>query len=255
MKIYISVVSHNHFNLIKSINCLPALAKNDLFNICILDNIGEKDFQDWCSHHKLHYIKSCQTNGFGKNNNLVFDYLKSNFTIEKDDFFLILNPDVYILAEDLLHLAKISMENDASISTLNLYLNEKKTEFDFSVRNYPRALDFFSSLILRKNPSVIDKSKIKSPTFVDWAAGSFLLFNANHYERLGGFDTGYYMYCEDIDICLRSDQLLGKKVLFSPQISAVHLAHHANRSIISKHFYWHLRSVARYLKKRWFGVE
>ena len=55
---------------------------------------------------------------------------------------------------------------------------------------------------------------------VDWAAGSFLLFKASLFRKLGGFDPGYFMYCEDIDICWRAQKLFNQQLLFNPNIKA-----------------------------------
>jgi len=56
------------------------------------------------------------------------------------------------------------------------------------------------------------------------------------------------MYCEDIDVCMRSFYKFGNRVLFVPSLRAVHLAEHASRSLFSPHFYWHIKSIFRYLR-------
>ena len=38
---------------------------------------------------------------------------------------------------------------------------------------------------------------------VDWVSAAFWLVPHAVWRRLGGFDEGYYMYCEDVDFCLR----------------------------------------------------
>jgi GT2 family glycosyltransferase len=70
----------------------------------------------------------------------------------------------------------------------------------------------------------------------------------NTYRALKGFDEGYFMYCEDIDICYRAKQL-ATDILYFQDIKAVHLAQHSNRRVFSKHFFWHLKSIARFLLK------
>ena len=55
------------------------------------------------------------------------------------------------------------------------------------------------------------------------------------------------MYCEDIDICNRADIVYGEKLVYIPSVKAVHLARHKNKKILSKHFFWHLKSIVRYL--------
>ena len=46
----------------------------------------------------------------------------------------------------------------------------------------------------------------------------------SYYRQLNGFDERYFMYCEDIDICYRSCKIHGKRVMYFPNIKAVHLS-------------------------------
>jgi len=250
VKIYISVVSHGHFNLIKELDCLVGLANSKNVQIYLLDNIAEKGFHTWCTNNSIIYLKNSDIKGFGENNNKIFSYIQKHENCNTTDKFLVLNPDVIISLSDLIELAKQANLANAKISTLNLFKDKEYSEFDNSVRRYPNFFDYMSSILLGKNPSIIDKSKITEPTKFDWAAGSFLLFDVEHFANLNGFDTNFYMYCEDIDICLRSDILMKEKVLYFPNIKAVHLAQHKSRSLFSKHLYWHLSSMCKYLWKR-----
>ena len=51
----------------------------------------------------------------------------------------------------------------------------------------------------------------KSPP--DWVARMFVMFRVSAFARHGGFDPRYFMYCEDVDICLRL-QLRGGQILY-----------------------------------------
>ena len=78
---------------------------------------------------------------------------------------------------------------------------------------------------------------------VDWLAGLFLAMRRADFEALGGFDTRYYMYAEDIDLCLRA-QLRGGRCLL---LQNSHIVHPARRATLSsrQHLVWHLRSLLR----------
>ena len=41
------------------------------------------------------------------------------------------------------------------------------------------------------------------PVEVDFASGAALCVRRDAWERVGGFDARYFMYCEDLDLCLR----------------------------------------------------
>lgn len=58
---------------------------------------------------------------------------------------------------------------------------------------------------------------------VDSVSGSFMLLRRSLFESLGGFDEDFFMYGEDIDICLRVHEA-GKKVLYCAEGAVLH--HH-----------------------------
>lgn len=80
------------------------------------------------------------------------------------------------------------------------------------------------------------------PDDVDWVNGAFMLFDARAYAQIGGFDESYYMYGEDVDVCLRL-QLAGYR-LVPADVVVVHDAHRASH-VRWQHLMWHLRSLLR----------
>ncbi|MBM7343768.1 glycosyltransferase [Pantoea coffeiphila] len=246
MNIYISVVSHGHAEMIKQINCLPQLAKQ--FNVVLKCNKPQdaEALSDWCADNNIVIIKSDYGLGFGKNNNFVFDYCQQKLSMQGEDIFIVLNPDLYITAEQIAELVENMQRDRVAFAAINLFKNDEKTIYDNSIRKFPTLKDFFQSFIFGVNKCIIDKSKVFAPTPVDWTAGSFMALKASHYQQLSGFNEKYFMYCEDIDLCYRS-QLLKVPVVYYPTIHALHFAKHANRSVFSRHFMWHLQSTFRFL--------
>lgn len=247
MSIYIAIVSHGHSDLIRELGTVKELA--ECLNICIavLDNLGEASLEAFCDSNNIDYLLNNLPLGFGTNNNKIYSFLKNKHFIKPDDYFVILNPDVIIDCSMIKLLVEQMGCEGSLVGTCNLFKDYEFKVFDNSIRSYPSFFDFFKSFLLGENPTIIDKSKYFEPMSVDWAAGSFLCFKAGHYEKLGGFDQRYFMYCEDIDICLRSDKLFNEKVMYFPNVYALHLAKHSNRSLFSRHFFWHVKSIARYL--------
>lgn len=58
---------------------------------------------------------------------------------------------------------------------------------------------------------------------VDIVQGSFFLIRRALWEELGGFDTRYFMYGEEADLCLRA-KALGYSPIFTPAAEIMHLA-------------------------------
>ncbi|EBA4721521.1 glycosyltransferase family 2 protein, partial [Salmonella enterica] len=74
-----------------------------------------------------------------------------------------------------------------------------------------------------------------------------LIFKAEFFSKLNGFNEKYFMYCEDIDICWRANKIYNTSVLYLPQYVGVHLAQFNNRKILSRHFLWHIKSIILFL--------
>ncbi len=83
---------------------------------------------------------------------------------------------------------------------------------------------------------------------VDAVSGSFMAVRADVFARVGGMDEGYFLHCEDLDLCKRC-RLSGFGVLFVPAASAVH---HQGISGLDRPVWveWQKhRGMARYFRK------
>ena len=245
MNLYISIVSHNNLDFIIENKQLLEINKLSNVFICIKDNIGQVDLEKYCLDNNIDYLAESKGLGFGANNNYVFNYVQEKYSPLKEDIFLLLNPDVYLSLEQFLILNGELSTSSQQAFTVDLFKDSNFSIRDPFIRSFPRAFDFFSSFVLKKNNTIIDRTKyIDYP--IDWCAGSFMGFNIETYLSLKGFDEGYFMYCEDIDLCYRAKNL-GINFKYFENIKALHLAQHSNRKFMSKSFRWHLKSIFRYL--------
>jgi GT2 family glycosyltransferase len=87
------------------------------------------------------------------------------------------------------------------------------------------------------------------PVPADWMLAAFLLLRREMLDELGGFDEGFRLYGEDIDLCYRAKQA-GWERWFVPQ-AAVRHAHAAvtDRRFLTRQTLWHWRSIARFVRK------
>lgn len=60
------------------------------------------------------------------------------------------------------------------------------------------------------------------PGETDWVTGCALAIRADLWQRLGGLDSGYYIYSEDVDLCLRA-RASGATIVYCPDA----VVHHA----------------------------
>jgi N-acetylglucosaminyl-diphospho-decaprenol L-rhamnosyltransferase len=87
------------------------------------------------------------------------------------------------------------------------------------------------------------------PVQADWMLAAFLLLRREMLDELGGFDDGFRLYGEDIDLCYRAAQA-GWERWYVPQATVQH-AHAAvtDRRFLTRQTLWHWRSIARFVRK------
>ena len=87
------------------------------------------------------------------------------------------------------------------------------------------------------------------PVQADWMLGAFLLLRREMLEELGGFDEGYRLYGEDIDLCYRAAKA-GWERWYVPQASVNHThAAVTDRRFFTRQTIWHWRSIARFVRR------
>jgi N-acetylglucosaminyl-diphospho-decaprenol L-rhamnosyltransferase len=79
-----------------------------------------------------------------------------------------------------------------------------------------------------------------------WLSGSFLLVRRTAFEVVGGFDPGYFMYCEDMDLCERLAGA-GWQVVYVPSAQVTHEGGRATRQVSRAMLRAHHASMYRYL--------
>ncbi len=87
------------------------------------------------------------------------------------------------------------------------------------------------------------------PVQADWLLGAFLFLRRKMLDELGGFDEGFRLYGEDIDLAYRASKA-GWERWYVPAAKAVH-AHQAvtDRRLLSRRTLWHWRGIARFVRK------
>lgn len=245
MNIYVSIVSHNNMDFIIKNHDLLKINVLENVKIFIKDNIGQTELKDYCKKNNITYLYQPLKLGFGANNNYVFQYIYDHYKPNNNDCFLLLNPDVYISLKQFEILINELLFNKYEAFTIDLYKDKELTLRDPFIRLFPKCSDFLYSYLFNRNKTIIDRENIKYQ-IIEWCAGSFMGFTVDTFLSLKGFDEGYFMYCEDIDICYRASKL-GINISYLGNIKAVHLAQHLNRNFMSKSFIWHIKSIIRYL--------
>jgi N-acetylglucosaminyl-diphospho-decaprenol L-rhamnosyltransferase len=99
-----------------------------------------------------------------------------------------------------------------------------------SVRTFPSLVDAtghaFLGLIAPNNRFTRSYRMLdwdhRNASDVDWVSGSCFLIRRACWDAIGGFDEGYFMYGEDVDICWRARRH-GWQVSYEPTARVVHV--------------------------------
>jgi GT2 family glycosyltransferase len=115
------------------------------------------------------------------------------------------------------------------------------------VRRTP--LRFMFHPIERQRSHYMLDERPEEPVQADWMLAAFLLLRRTMLEELGGFDAGFRLYVEDIDLCYRAEKA-GWERWYVPQAVVVHeLAAVVDRRFFTRHTLWHMRGMLRFVRK------
>jgi N-acetylglucosaminyl-diphospho-decaprenol L-rhamnosyltransferase len=87
------------------------------------------------------------------------------------------------------------------------------------------------------------------PLLADWLLGAFLFLRREMLDELGGFDPGYRLYGEDIDLCYRAAKA-GCERWYVPDAVVYH-GHAAvtDKQFLTRRTVWHWRGILRFVRK------
>jgi GT2 family glycosyltransferase len=89
----------------------------------------------------------------------------------------------------------------------------------------------------------------EEPVQTDTMLGAFLLLRRTMLDEIGGWDAGYRMYCEDIDLNYRAAKA-GWERWYVPQAVVRHeYAAVIDKRFLTRHTVWHARAMLRFLRK------
>lgn len=234
-KATLSVVSHGQGGLVNDfLGDLRRFSPDlDLILTC---NIPERVAIDGVGLQSFRRFDNANPKGFGANHNAAFQHCDN-------DFFCVTNPDVR-LSNDPFPMLLACMD-DPKVGLVAPWVIDPAGNAEDSARYFPslpglvaKALGFDEG----RYPVVGEL-----PVRVEWVAGMFMLFRAEAFRDIGGFDDGFFLYYEDVDICARLWEA-GWEVVLHPGVPVIHAAQRASRRNI-RHMAWHLSSMARYFAK------
>jgi N-acetylglucosaminyl-diphospho-decaprenol L-rhamnosyltransferase len=234
--ITVSVVSHGQGQLVAALLEDLACCQN-VSAVVLTQNIPEDDIPCPASlQPRLRVIGNEHPRGFAANHNQAFRFCETTM-------FAVLNPDIRLRDDPFPQLAR-ALEI-CSVGVVAPAVRNPSGDLEDSARTFPTPLRLLRKLMGLGDGRILSEGAM--PQEVDWTAGMFLLFPASVYSELEGFDEGFFLYYEDVDICTRLWRS-GRRVILHPGVSVIHAAQRASRRRL-RYLKWHLFSMFRYFVK------
>ena len=153
----------------------------------------------------------------------------AGWTAGAGSYVLFLNPDATLDAASLQALVGV-LDADERVGAVAPRILDGDGHLEPSLRRYPRlrstyAQALFLHRVFRRSAwtdeLVQDAAAYARPASAEWVSGACMLLRRSALLELGGMDDGFFLYCEDTDICKRlADH--GYGVRFEPAAIARH---------------------------------
>jgi len=115
------------------------------------------------------------------------------------------------------------------------------------VRRTPLRL-LFPPLRWQRRHYLLDE-RPDEPVAADTMLGAFLLLRRAMLDEIGGWDAGFRMYCEDIDLNYRAARASWERWFVPAAVVHHEYAAVVDKRFLTRHTLWHARAMARFLRK------
>lgn len=236
----ISIVSHRQFALVAELLAdIEHYCKQDVAEVILTLNLPEDlPLPEHGYSFPLRIINNKQPLGFGENHNQAL-------ADGGGEYFCVLNPDIRICANVFEPLIDVFQDNPRIGLVAPRIINAEGDDED-SARHFPTPWEIMGKLVgLGSRRSGLDARPIGFP---DWVAGMFMLIPASVFRMVGGFDTRYFLYYEDVDLCARL-RLRDYDIAVCRDATVIHNARRSSHRNL-KYLRWHATSMLRFFTSR-----
>lgn len=225
MLVSIIIVSWNTKKLIDE--CLASIYKETKtpdFEIFVVDNNSSDGSVEMIreKYPNVHLIANKENRGFAAANNQAIKNASGKY-------ILVLNPDTIIL-NGAIEKAVKKMEESPEVGILGPKTYNKDGSIQRTVRRDPTLIASF--FILSKLQKLFPDTKslvryyykdfdYSKESEVRQTQGSFMLVRREIFDKLGPFDEKFFIWFEEVDLCLRARKA-GWKILYFPDTEIIH---------------------------------
>ena len=222
-----------------------------LAEVIVVDNASTDDSVSMLAEAFpwVQVIANRQNLGFTKANN-------QGLAASRGRYVLFLNPDTEAAPQAVSQMLAYA-EAHPDVGVLGPQLRYGDGSVQSSRRRFPTLATFFleSTVLQRPWPRnrvldryfVLDKPD-DAISQVDWVVGACMLVRRAVLDAIGGFDEGFFMYSEELDLCHRAVDA-GWQVVYFPQAVVTHYEGKSSEQVVAaRHIRFHTSRV-RYVRK------
>lgn len=217
MDFSIVIVNYNGKNVLS--NCIQSILKNNYpdFEIIIVDNNSSDDSVKYVTKKYSKFLNKIKIIVLNKNYGPAFAR-NEGVNSSKGKIIAFLDNDTEV-DKNWLKASKIEFDNDPKIGCIQskLLLLDEKNKFDYA-GDY---LNQYGLLSHRSTYKDIDHGQFNQKAIIFSAKSAGMFIKKSVFKLIGGFDTDYFIYVEETDLCWRS-WLQGYKTFYCPNSVVYH---------------------------------
>jgi len=178
------------------------------YEVVVVDNASEDNSREMVKRlfpRVRLLVNKCNV-GFGEGNNAALPHTTGRYV-------LFLNSDTEVTEGALAAMVRFA-DSQPDIGILGPKLLNGDGSLQYSCRRYPNlGTGFFRNTPLGRlfphnrftTDYLYQDWDHNTPRDVDWVSGAALMIRRTLLDQIGGFDTTFFMYCEDVDLCWRAN--------------------------------------------------
>ena len=237
MKVSIVIINFNTKKLTQ--DCIDSIIKSTHceYEVLVVDNSSDRT-EKFTSDLPFVKVIQAENHGFGHACNI-------GMKAASGDFYLMLNSDTIVHQDSITRCASY-IELNAKVGAIGCKTLLSDGTLDHNCKRglpTPEASLYYLLGLDKKYPNspkyaryhatYLNENEINE---VEVLSGAFMMLRASLIQQIGGFDEDYFMYCEDVDLCLRIAEA-GYTLIYYPDAQITHLKgqsglHTKNRRVI-----------------------
>jgi GT2 family glycosyltransferase len=214
------VVSYRSRDTLRA--CVAPLAAIDDVSVIVVDNASPDAALDTVRDLPVECVQAGHNGGFAAACNI-------GIARGSAPFVLLINPDATIAPADLAALvAALEPDHEAGLAAPRIL--DGSGAVAPSLRRFPRLRSTYAQALFlhrlwpraRWTDEVIrDPYAYERPGSPEWVSGACMLIRRTALERSGGLDAGFFLYCEDTELCARLRRN-GFRIRYEPRATVRH---------------------------------